>query len=79
MIHENVDIVLGIKNAFKLEGAIMNRSLPICPRECFVLKPKEQKLIKVKAPFTDEISGVAIIRILDGSTYSTMLIKLKFT
>ena len=36
-------------------------------------------MIKVKAPFIDEISGLAIIKILDGSTYSTMLIKLKFT
>ena len=44
-----------------------------------VLKPKEQKLIKVEALFIDEISGLAIIKILDGSTYSTMLIKLKFT
>ena len=43
-----------------------------------MLKPKEQQLIKVKAPFIDEISGLAIIKILDGSTYSTMLIKLKF-
>ena len=40
---------------------------------------KEQKLIKVKAPFIDEISALAIIKILDGSTYSTMLIKLKST
>ena len=39
-----------------------------------VLKPKEQKLIKVEAPFIDEISGLAIIKILDESTYSTMLI-----
>ena len=43
-----------------------------------ILKPKEQKLIKVEAPFIDEISGLAIVKILDGSTYSTMLIKLKF-
>ena len=43
---------------------------------CF--KTKEQKIIKVKAPFIDEISGLAIIRIVDGS-YSIMLIKLKFT
>ena len=43
-----------------------------------MLKPKEQKLIKVKAPFKDEISGLTIIKILDGSTYSTMLLKLKF-
>ena len=43
-----------------------------------MLKPKEQKLIKAKAPFTDEISGLVIIKILDGNTYSTLLLKLKF-
>ena len=43
-----------------------------------MLKPKEQKLIKVKAPFIDETSGLAIIKILEASTYSTMLLKLKF-
>ena len=87
-IHENVDLVLEIKNVFELEGVInlwdccfkfLNRSLPIFPKEHIILKPKEQKLIKVRAPFIDEISGLAIIKILDGSTYSTMLIKLKFT
>ena len=87
-IQENVDLVLGIKNVFKLEGVInshdccfkfLNRSLPIFPKECVVLKPKEQKLIKVKASIIDEISGLAIIKILNGSTYSTMSLKLKFT
>ena len=48
-IHENVDLVLGIKNLFKLEGFInswdccfkyLDRSLPICPKEYVVLKPK---------------------------------------
>ena len=48
------------------------------PKEHIMLKPKEQKLFKVKAPFIDEISGLAIIKILDGSTYSTKLLKLKF-
>ena len=43
------------------------------------MKPKEQKPNKGEAPFLDEISGLAIIKILDGSTYSTMLIKLKIT
>ena len=33
----------------------------------------------MKAPFIDEISGLAIIKILHGSTYGTMLLKLKFT
>ena len=35
--------------------------------------------MKVKAPFVDEISGMAIIKIMDGGTYSTLLVKLKFT
>ena len=84
--HENVD--LGIKNIFELEGVInsrdccfkfLNRSVPIYPEKQIILKPNEQKLIKVKAPFMDEISGLAIIKIIDGGTYSTLLIKLKFT
>ena len=87
-IHENVDLALGIKNVFKLEGItnswdccfkILNRCLPIFPKEHVILKPKEQKLIKVKAPFIYEISGLAIIKILDGRTYITMPLKLKFT
>ena len=74
---KNIDLVLGIKNVFKLEGVInsrdccfkfLNRSLPIFPKECVILKPKEQKLIKVTAPFIDKISGLVIIKILDGST-----------
>ena len=59
-IHENVDLVLGIKNVFKLEGVInprdcyfkfLNRSVPIFPEKEIILKASEQKLIKVKALF----------------------------
>ena len=57
----------------------MNRSLPIYLEKEVILKPNKQKLVKVKAPFVDEISGLAIMKILDGGTYSTLLIKLKFT
>ena len=87
-IHENVDLVLGIKNVFELEGVInsrdcqfefLNRSVPIFPEKEVILKPDEQKLVKVKAPFVDKISGLAIIKIIDGSTYTTLLEKLKFT
>ena len=87
-IHENVDLVLGIKNIFELEGVInsrdchfefLNRSVPIYPEKEIILKLDKQKLVKVKAPFIDEISGLAIIKIIDGGTYSTLLIKLKFT
>ena len=87
-IHENVDLVLGIKNIFELEGVInsrdchfefLNRSVPIYPEKEIILKSDEQTLVKVKAPFIDEISGLAIIKIMDRGTYSTLLIKLKFT
>ena len=44
-----------------------------------VLKPKEQKLIKVEAPFVDEISGLAIIKVLDKNAQNIMMLKLKFT
>ena len=87
-IHENVDLSLGIKNVFKLESVInsrdccfkfLNRSVPVFLEKEIVLKPSEQKLIRVKAPFVDEIPGMAIIKILDGGTYSILLITLKFT
>ena len=87
-IHENEDLVLGIMNVFKLEGVInsrdccfklLNRSMPIFPEKNVIFKPNEHKLIKVKAPFVDKISGIAIVKILDGGTHGTQLIKLKFT
>ena len=86
-IHENVDLVLGIKNVFELEGVInsrdccfkfLNSYLPIFPKECTVLKPKEWKFFKVNAPFIDEKSGLAILKILDGITHRTILLNLKF-
>ena len=87
-IHENVDLVLGIKNIFELEGVInsrdrcfkfLNRSLTIFPENHTILKPKEQILINVKAPFIEIISGLALVKMLNGGTHSTLLIKLKFT
>ena len=55
---------------------LLEQILTHFPKEHVVLNPKEQKLIKVKVPFIDEISGLAIINILDGSTYSTIPLKL---
>ena len=87
-IHENVDLVLGIKNVFELKGVInmrdcrfefLNTSVPIYPEKELILKPDKQKLVKVRVSFVDEISGLAIIKIIDGKTNSTLLIKLKFT
>ena len=56
-IHDNVDLVLGMKNAYELEGIIdkgdssfrfLNRSIPFFSKEQVVVKPKEKKFIKIK-------------------------------
>ena len=86
-IHDNVDLVLGIKNVFELEGVIdmwdssfkfLNRSLPFFAKEQVVVKPKERKFIKIEAPFADEISGLAIIKMLGSREQCTVVLKLKF-
>ena len=42
------------------------------------MKSKECRLIKVEAPFIDEILGLPIVKVLDKNTQSTMMLKLKF-
>ena len=64
-IHENVDLVLQIKNIFELEVVdsqescfiFMNRSIPFLSKEQVILKPKEHKLIIVDITFIEEIFG----------------------
>ena len=74
-IHDNVDLVLGMKNPYELEGIIdmqdssfrfLNRSITFFSKEQEVVKPKEKKFIKIEAPFVDEISGLAIVKMLDN-------------
>ena len=73
-IFDNVDMVLGIKNLFELEGVIdsressfrfLSRSIPIFPREQVVVKLGEKKLIPIEALFVEEISGMATVKIID--------------
>ena len=86
-IHENVDLVQWIKNLFELEGVIdpwdsclsfVNRSIPFIPKEKVEVKPKEQKLIVLEAPFVEKNSGMAIIKMLDTKEQMPLTIKLKF-
>ena len=53
--------------------------MPIFLKEKVPLKPREQRLVKVEDPFSDEISGLAIIKLLDKSTQSVIMLKVKFT
>ena len=86
-IHENVDLTMGIKNLFELEGVIdsqnscvifLNRSIPFFPKEKVSVKPKEHKLIDLEAPFVEEIPGMAITKMLDIKEQKTLTMKLKF-
>ena len=67
-IFDNVDMVLGIKNLFELEGVIdtressfrfLSRLIPIFPLQQVIVKPGENKLIPIESPFIEEISGMA--------------------
>ena len=86
-IHDNVDLVLEIKNVFKLEGIFnsqeccfhfLNRSLPLFPKEKVIFKPGEWRIVKIEAPFSDEISSLAIIQLLDKLMHSVIVLKVKF-
>ena len=59
-IFDNIDMVLGIKNLFELEGVIdtresnfrfLSRSIPIFPKEQVFIKSGEKKVIQIETPF----------------------------
>ena len=56
----------------------LKRSAPILQKEKVILKPGEQKIVKGEAPFTDEISSLAIMKLLDKLTHGVMVLKVKF-
>ena len=64
-IHENVDVVLSNRNLFKLEGVIdlWNSSFSSLNRSI---------------PFEEEITGVAITKLLDTKEHMTLTVKIKF-
>ena len=86
-IHDNVDLVMGMKNIFELEGVIdsrescfsfLSRSIPFFPITKVEVAPTSQKMVMVEAPFIEELSVMAMIKILDMKMQTTNMIKLKF-
>ena len=86
-IHENIDLIIGIKNLFELEGVIdsqdscvkfLNKTIPFFPKEKVTIKPKKQKVLTLEAPFIEEISGMVITKMLDTKKQKTLTMKLKF-
>ena len=56
----------------------MNRSISFFPKEKEIIKPKGQKLVIVEVPFVEEISGMAIVKLLNTQEQITTMLKLKF-
>ena len=86
-IHNNVDLVMVMKNIFELEGVIdsqdscfsfLSRLIPFFPVTAVEIVPKTHKMVVIEAPFIEELSGMAIIKILDKKEQVTSMIKLKF-
>ena len=86
-MHDNVDLVMEMKNIFKLEGVIdlqdscfsfLSRSIPFFPVTTVEIAPKSQKMVIVEAPFIEELSGMAMVKLLDMKEQTTNMIKLKF-
>ena len=86
-IHDSVELVMGMKNIFELEGVIdsqdscfcfLSRSIPFFPVMTVEVMPESQKMVMVEAPFLDELSGMAMVKILDMKEQTTNMIKLKF-
>ena len=50
----------------------------IFPKEKVKVKPKEQKLMVFEAPFEEEITGMAITKLLDVKEQMTITMKIKF-
>ena len=85
-IHDNVDLVMVMKNIFELEGVIdsrescfsfLSRLIQFFPVTTVEIAPTSQKMVMVEAPFIEELSGMAMVKILDIKEQTTNMIKVK--
>ena len=76
-------VYTGIRNSWIVDTwdssfKFLNRSIPFFSKEQTVVKPKEKKFVKIEAPFIDEISGHAIVKMIAYEGRCTVVLKLKF-
>ena len=79
------DMVIGIKELFEIEADIntrksqvefINRSVPLIPEEEMVIKPTETRTVQLTAPFPEELSGVAVCKLMLGDKMITRKLKI---
>ena len=84
-IQDKMDLILGVKNIFELEGimntrtcsvSFLNRSLPIFPLGHHRIKPGKMAYVRVRIPFVKKLSGIAIVKLRYKYHIGTMRVKL---
>ena len=84
-IQDKIDLILGVKNIFEIEGVIngrtcsvifLNRSLPIFPLAHHKIKPGKITYARVRIPFVEKLSGIAIIKLMYKYHIGTMRVKM---
>ena len=68
----------GVINLQECCFSFLNQSIPIFPKEKIIIKPGEIKLVRIEVPFTNDISSLAIVKLLDKLTQSVIMLKVKF-
>ena len=85
-IQPTIDLVLGMKNMHELEGELsprnsefrfLNRAIPPFTLENFSLKPGCKRFVKCIAPFPANITGTAIVKIVQGLRTITVQCKMQ--
>ena len=84
-IQDKMDLILGVKNIFELEGIMnsrtcsfnfLNRSLPIFPLAHYRIKSGKMAYVKVRIPFVEKRSGIAIVKLLYKYHIGTMRVRI---
>ena len=84
-IQQSMDLILGVKNMFELEGEVscrtsqfrfLNRSLPLFPLSTHRIKVGAKAYVKAKVPFIEKLSGHAVAKLLYKGSLGTMKVRL---
>ena len=84
-IQQSMDLILGVKNMFELEGEVscrtsqfkfLNRSLPLFPLCTHRIKVGAKAYVKAKVPFIEKLSGHAVMKLLHKGSLGTMKVRL---
>ena len=84
-IQQSMDLIIGVKNMFEIEGEVscrtsqfkfLNRSLPLFPLSTHRIKVGAKAYVKAKIPFIEKLSGHVIAKLLYKGSLGTMKIRI---